>query len=396
MRACVWFSLFAVLAALAFAACSNDEGSGDDSSAEDDSAVDDDHADDDATDDDADDDDAAPSFDRERFDRLLDQAGGLEFFDIEPVTEKPAYNGYTRFTFSKDDMRCFDGTAAAVDISPGDPERVMFYMEGGGASWPGYSLAYQIEYLMDIGYKNRHPENPLRDWTFVYVPYCDNSIHAGDGEYQQGKRTVYHHGMRHTAASAALTARLFPNAKKVLVTGASAGGFGTYIAWPMIKYVYPNAKTYVLSDSGVGFWDPAQPETWETIRTSWNLHIPAECTRCDGPVMTWLYDLYLEIDPELRIGMFSAWHDAIISGWFLKMNKYAFEGLIRSVTDDIDEYHPDRFARFFIAGDSHTCYEFLLPEGANYAVDGVTLYQWIDRLVNDDPAWDERMEEPGL
>ncbi|MCL4235925.1 MAG: hypothetical protein KJ042_15550, partial [Deltaproteobacteria bacterium] len=386
-----WCLLVAIVAGI-FAGCAGDDESGD--SAEIDDGDDDaSPSDDDAADDDASGDDAGgvkPKFDQERFDRLLDQAGGKEFFDFEPVKEKPAYNGYTRFTFSKDDMRCYDGTAAAVDISPGDPERVMFFMEGGGASWPGYNLAFQIEFLLDIGFKNRHAENPLRDWTIVYVPYCDNSIHAGDGEYPVGNRTVYHHGMRHTAASAALTARLFPNAKKVLVTGSSAGGFGTYIAWPMIKYVYPNAKTYVLPDSGVGFWDPSQPETWETIRTSWNLHIPEECTRCDGPIMTWLYDLYLEIDPQLRIGMFTAWHDGIISGWFLKMNKYAFEGLLRGVTDEIDASHPDRFNRFFIAGDSHTCYELLLPGGANYAVDGVSLYQWIDRLVNDDPAWDER------
>ncbi len=342
-----------------------------------------------------DDNDTTPAFDRELADRINEEMGFLPYLDIKPVRSEPGRNGYTVYYYSTDDLECYYGGEANVAVSYGGSDNVMFFMEGGGASWPGYSFAVSLDFLGDLGYRNRRPENPLRDWNFVYVPYCDNSIHAGDADDLENGREVHHRGLRHTAAAAALAGRLFPNAQKVLITGASAGGFGTYEAWPIVKSQFMDAQTYIMSDSGVGFFNPERLDTWTTIKQAWNLHIPSQCTRCSGPVLTYLYELMMRIDPQVKIGMFSSWHDFIISRMFLQMNKDAFAALLGEVTDQIKADFPDRFARFIISGATHTCYQIPFvgpPAGANYAVDGVSLYEWIDQLVNDEPYWTDHLQ----
>jgi hypothetical protein len=328
----------------------------------------------------------------DRAEQIFEELGFLSYLDIEPVRSEPAINGYTRYYFSTDDIQCYWGGEANVAVSRGTSNNVMFFMEGGGASWPGYSFAVQLDYLPDMGFKNRDPQNPLRDWNFVYVPYCDNSIHSGDADTIEFGRTVHHQGLRHTAAAAALARKLFPHPDKVLVTGSSAGGFGTYIAWPIVKSQYMDVDTYILDDSGDGFWDPGKPDDWETIKAAWNLHFPVECERCKGTIQTFIFELWMDIDPQLRVGMFSSWHDFIISRMFLRMDSEVFGDILNNVTSQIAYDYPGRFGRFIIRGSTHTCYEFILPGGANYPVDGVSLYEWIGQLVNDSPAWRSHIE----
>ena len=329
---------------------------------------------------------------REKLLQMLKEMGFDPFLDVKYTRTEPGFNGYTNYYFSLDDCRCYNGKEAHVSVSPGTSNNVMLFMEGGGASWPGGGFAVSIDYPFDISYKNRDPENPLRDWHFVYVPYCDNSIHTGNNTIMRNGKLRYHWGMRHTAAAVALIKELFPNPDKILVTGASAGGFGTYLGWGMIKYAFFDTDTYILSDSGVGFWNPEEVETWEAIKKAWALNIPSECTKCKGTMQTFLYELYLKYDPQLRVGMFTAYQDAIISGWFLKMDPIVFEDTLMAITDEIKQSEPKRLNRFFIQGRSHTAYEFLLREGASYSVDGTSLYDWIGQLVYDDPAWSDKLE----
>jgi hypothetical protein len=333
-----------------------------------------------------------PAFNTALAEQIFAELGFLPYLDIKPVSSEPSYNGYTVYTFSTSDIQCYHGGPANVAVSYGASDDVMFFMEGGGASWPGYSLDIDVDALFDLGYRNRDAVNPLRDWNFVYVPYCDDSIHTGDADDIEGGEEVHHRGLRQTAAAAALAGRLFPNAQRVLVTGASAGGFGTYEGWPIVKSQFMNARTYILSDSGVGFWNPSKPGTWATIKKAWNLHVPTECAQCSGTILTYLYELWMAIDPQLKVGMFSSWHDFVISRLFLQMDKDAFAELLRDVTDEVKADYPDRFARFLISGNSHTCYEPLLPGGPNYAVDGVSLYDWIGQLVYDETDWVDHLQ----
>jgi hypothetical protein len=243
-----------------------------------------------------------------------------------------------------------------------------------------------------MGFKSRAPENPLKDWTFVYVPYCDASIHSGDHRLEYDGAMRWHDGVRQVAAAVGLAKRLFPDPEKLLVAGSSAGGFGTFMAWGIAKSQYRDAPTYVMNDSGVGFWNPERPEVWDVIRAAWNVRFPPQCVKCQGSMALYLYELYQDLDPQVRIGLFTSYRDFLITGWFLDIDPALFEELLLRLTGDLRAAHPDRFARFFIQGDTHTCYEFMLPGGPLYSVRGTSLYEWIGQLVNDDPAWGDVLE----
>lgn len=381
------FPIFLLLLSCLFlVSCDRD----DDSSSDDKDADDDDN--DDNNDNDNDNDTEQGGLQREKLEALFEELGFLPYLEINPIRRKDALNGYKRYFFDTTDIKCYNGSAASVAVSYGSGKNVMFFMESGGASWPGYSLALEVDILFDIGYRNRYPLNPLRDWHFVYVPYCDNSVHLGDSEAMENGKLVYHHGLRHTAAAVALMKKLFPNPDKILVSGASAGGFGTFMAWAIVKSQYMDTDTYVLGDSGVGFFNPDEPETWESIQKAWNVHIPDDCEKCNGSVLTYIYEVFMKYDPQVHIGMFTSYYDGIISHLFLDMERDAFRSLLMKVTNEIKTDYPERFARYFIKGGSHTCYAPLLRGGPKYEVNGLSLYEWIDRLVNDDPAWDDVLE----
>lgn len=327
-----------------------------------------------------------------RLKNFLEQLGVAQYLDVRHTRTEPGKNNYTNYYYSLDDCRCFDGDEAHVSVSEGTSNKVMIFLEGGGARWPGGGFAVDLDMLMDISFKSRKEQNPLGDWHFVYVPYCDASIHSGDSVVEYDGQMRYHWGLRHTSAAVALTKQLFPDPEKILVAGSSAGGFGTFYGWAVTKYLFLETDTYILNDSGVGFWDPGQPETWQTIKSAWNLNIPEECVRCDGPILTYVYDLYFKYDDQVRIGMFTSYNDWIINRMFFQMDPADFESTLLTVTDDIHFENPSRFNRFFVTGNSHTSYEFLFPQGPEYQINGVSMYDWIDMLVNDDPAWPDLLE----
>ena len=355
---------------------------------DDDSGQMDDDDNDSGDDDDSGNDDRTP---REKLEDLFDEMDFQPYLEFEPIRTEELENGFTRYFYSTDDFRCYDGSEANVAVSPGTSNNVIFYMEGGGARWPGFPFGIEWDKPRRRGFMSDKDENPLRDWNVVYVPYCDNSVHAGDNEYEEAGWTVYHHGLRHTAAAAALASELFPEPDKVLVTGQSAGGFGTFAGWPVVKSLYMDADTYVLNDSGLGVWNPDRRDTFEAMTAAWNLPIPDDCERCqEGTVLTWAIELALEYDPQVRVGMFTFSRDLLISVLFLGMNPADFEALVLDVTGQIKAAYPDTYSRFFVEGTEHT--SSMLDGGPSYEVDGLSLYEWIGWLVNEDPRWDDVLE----
>ncbi len=224
------------------------------------------------------------------------------------------------------------------------------------------------------------------------VPHCDHSIHAGDNALMENSSMRYHHGLKQVGAVVTLMLDMFPNPEKILVAGSSAGGYGAYLGWALVKSLFMNVDTYIMNDSGTGFWNPDDPESWELIKELWNVRIPEECVKCRGTIQTYVYELYLEYDPQLRIGLFSSYRDWLISTWFLGMDQDRFVETLLDVTGEIHSEYPSRFKCFFVQGDTYTTYEFLLPGGPHRAILGTTLYDCIGQLVNDVPAWADLLE----
>jgi hypothetical protein len=99
----------------------------------------------------------------------------------------------------------------------------------------------------------------------VYLSYCDGSVWTGnnvveDPYFPGGIRL--HYGVRNLTAGLDLARDLHPEAKKVLLGGLSAGGYGVsagFAPW-VYRFVFPpSAKLYVLNDAGPAVSNMAAP-----------------------------------------------------------------------------------------------------------------------------------------
>ncbi|HEX7669767.1 MAG TPA: pectin acetylesterase-family hydrolase [Polyangiaceae bacterium] len=135
------------------------------------------------------------------------------------------------------DSSCRDGSTAGVAVSLNSAsDKLMIYLEGGGACFDsitcagnpanvGKQKAEQTAGLFD----RSNAQNPVKDWNYVYIPYCTGDIHAGtneNGSIDGLPGTQKFVGRRNMEAYLQRIVPTFSKASQVLLTGISAGGFG--------------------------------------------------------------------------------------------------------------------------------------------------------------------------
>lgn len=315
----------------------------------------------------------------------LDKYMGIKYARHEPNWNDPFWEMYY---YDPDDCKCILGSEYLVATSRVRRSKdVVFYLEGGGACWPGKDDCIK-EVSPDEVLDGRRII-PLRNWNHIFVPYCDGSVHMGDNAVDRdgdGKPDYWHWGFKTTSAAVSLMKELYPNPERILIAGKSAGGYGTIIATMVIRLQFPRSRLYVLNNAGPGLRKPGDSDTWEKIEKTWNIKqfFPADCEKCDDQLI-YLYDWMLQRDNKLKIGLVTSYKDQTISDSFLRMNPEDFKNLLINTTDSIRERHPDTFKRFFIRGNIHG-----VPN--SYQVNGVSLGNWLKYLVNDNEKWVDVLE----
>ena len=230
-------------------------------------------------------------------------------------TEATAAQGVTwEKVAGTDECECSDGTGFHYWLHEGDPTKVAFVLEGGGACFsagtcgpengtskrnlesdladePGYvhsdgTPTPATDGLVDVA----NPDNPLAGYSVVYVPYCTGDLHLGDATRDYGGGVVVEHKGRHNATTALEgMAREFPDAEEVVVLGFSAGSAGAPLYGGLAHDLLPDADITVIADaSGAyppdeavtsavgGLWGifdslPAWPESAGQPPTAWSL-----------------------------------------------------------------------------------------------------------------------------
>lgn len=183
----------------------------------------------------------------------------------EPALE--ARDGvWTYFEFP--DTHCRDGSAAGVSLRKNEKSsKLLIYLEGGLYCLDGLSclvnpvnvdnpLFNSPRREITTGIFDRdNPDNPVRDWNIVYVPYCTGDGHAGVNE--QPVRIPGVLGAQRFVGQLNLQKFLrrlvptFPNASDVLLTGISAGGFGVMHSASLVQDSFPHVKVKFVNDSGI-------------------------------------------------------------------------------------------------------------------------------------------------
>jgi hypothetical protein len=320
----------------------------------------------------------------------------------DAVSHIGAWDGYL---FTADEYQCvLGGHYGLLSHAGTEPDKTVFWLQPGQECWPDHPNCSQSIYSdaeafagitaaadgSPLGPVSADPDNPVAGWNFVYVPTCDGSFHFGDAaaDYDEdGLPDHLHNGLRQTSAAVSLMKQLFPNSRKILIAGSSNGGYGTFGATPVVRLAFPDAQLYVLNDSGPGLFRPEEPALWPVLIKTWNLSsmLPSNCPQCQKQLI-YLFDWMLDYDPKLKIGMYSSYRDAVVSQ-VVGMSAAENEQLLWTTTTQIHQNHPDSFNRYFIEGDSHCIADFYNQ------VHGVTIWKWLDALVNDRPGWNDILEE---
>jgi hypothetical protein len=289
---------------------------------------------------------------------------------------------------------CLRGAPFNASVLDQGSDNLVIYMQGGGACVSILCRATTMATprgvpqlgVLDV----TDTDNPVASWNIVYVPYCDGSVFGGDKDFTDPNDTQgvrHHHGLRNFSAALDLATGNFPHPKKVLVTGSSAGGWGTVYHRALVRHVYPDAELSVFDDSGIGFSVNSSYviNEWGSTR-----YQPPSCDACQIDAnMSPFVKYVLEHDPGMVVGDFSAWGDSVIMQFTFNTDATAFRNLLQSETDIPATAFPDRYKRFFINGSQHTS---LLAGFHSTKIGDVSVAQWLGMMIARDPGWVETLQ----
>jgi hypothetical protein len=189
----------------------------------------------------------------------------------------PTFSFWTRQGTSKNLVVYFDGGGACFDdiscsfpIAPGVPPELQFFLP---AIPPGATPAN-----FHGMFKFDQAANPVKDWSFVYVPYCTGDLHLGSATKLYSNMNpaiplpafpIQHRGFDNFMVVLDWIRNNVAGPKNILVAGSSAGGYGASASFPWVKESFPSAHMYVIADASQGVttdtWDISTPG-----RNSWN------------------------------------------------------------------------------------------------------------------------------
>jgi len=274
------------------------------------------------------------------------------------LTNLPKGEDYLGWTWiATPGSMCRDGSPAGYFYRLGTAPELMIYLNGGGACADKFFCSLNpanvhqdlpIEYLIggapnlvvgpnavrqvapDEGIFKIDPRNPVAHWNMVYVPYCTGDIHAGvnkDVEVKDVAGKQQFVGYTNFGLFLESFGPAFAHAGKVLLTGSSAGGFGTLINYDRTQAFFDNygIKVVAISDSGVPMRDaymaPCLQKRW---RDYWGINqvLPKDCSECfhaDGGGLVEGLGSYLfkyKYADRMLGGFISSLEDGIIRGFY--------------------------------------------------------------------------------
>jgi hypothetical protein len=303
--------------------------------------------------------------------------------------------------------RCANGSETGIGANlTKRSKKALVFMMGGGACWDatscGFGLAANLDgysegkFKSEIGrygstgvFDRADAENPFKDYSFFFVPYCTGDVHAGDKVSVYGGKTYYHHGYVNMTYN---FGRIVPTLKGAgvdyaVISGSSAGGFGAL--WNFARFqdaLGDSVHVDVVDDGGPPLRPTYMPTSLqESWNTAWGLDttVPAGCTKCtakDGyyNAVEFLTAKY----PGHRASLISSYQDSVIRGYFGISGPKMEEGL-KDFADAVLPSAPD-WRVYYVTGSKHV---FLGEKLSSIVSGGVKLSDFLSKQVNQDASW---------
>jgi len=300
-----------------------------------------------------------------------------------------------------DDAFCANGVPTGLGINPGSSDLVLIYMMGGGICWD-YETCYanpiaenistgvdanQLVELQDIlsqgPFDRTDTQNPFRDASLVYLPYCTGDLHVGSKVTSHGGIETHHAGYTNMGAYLHRLVPTFPNASKVLLAGSSAGGFGALLNWDRTQQMFGSVRVDMIDDAGQMLPNPYLSESLEqSFKSAWDMasNLPAGCVECQDDFSA-IYDFLAKKYPGQRGAMTTYVKDHVVSS-YLSLSQDEFkEGLSLLAPPFVDNANLNGFVVNDVG-------HILMIDGWDQTTaGGVSLRSWVTQMVTDDPGW---------
>ncbi|MCH1597193.1 MAG: pectin acetylesterase-family hydrolase [Pseudomonadales bacterium] len=297
---------------------------------------------------------------------------------------------------------CSDGSPYSFFVRQGDPNKLLVYFQGGGACWfrqncdPQMSPSYSIQVgnidRANFGIFNLdNPDNPFKDHTTVFAPYCTADVHMGASdtvyppvEEGQTDLVIRHQGRANVEAVLQWTYEHVPSPQSIFVTGSSAGAIPSPLYTALIADHYVNARIAQLGDGAGGYRrtnnDSRPDEQWGTFE-----FITQEQGFANLRPETMTYEsLYIaaaQAHPDITFAEYDAAEDAVQKR-FLSMSGQKDVALQQAIEANHADIRREvgNFSSYIAGGDSHTILG--RPEFYTLASNGVAIRDWVAALAN--------------
>ena len=234
-----------------------------------------------------------------------------------------------------------------------------------------------------------NPQNPVRDWSMLFVPYCTGDVHSGSNTAHYtfpdtGKPfTIEHRGWDNMQVILPWLNANVPQPSRLLVSGSSAGAYGAATHFTALRELYPKARAVYVGDSGQGVTTP----DFERVRNkNWNYTLPTAVfgpNAQDTPDREVVAKLAAHF-PKDRFAQFTTIHDATQTAFYAQMgpagqacnawtNKMLSELASRQVVPN--------FRAYVAQGDTHTILR--APLFYSEQSGGMPFTTWLRSLLED-------------
>lgn len=166
---------------------------------------------------------------------------------------------------------CSQGTPYSFWVKEGDPTKLVVILGGGGACWTGENCALHGKpfYNPFAGlekdpskfggvFDTDNPENPLADYTAVYLPTANGDVFLGDsvttydvpamGGHPAGRINILHKGYDNAASAVDWMFKTYRDPQTVAVMGWSAGAIASPLYTHIVAQHYPDACVTHFAD----------------------------------------------------------------------------------------------------------------------------------------------------
>lgn len=302
--------------------------------------------------------------------------------------------------------QCWDGSPWHFWYRAGAADKLAIWFEGGGACWNAALCDVQGRATFDQRavsdpqkssrrlptsglFDTARANNPLRDYTVVYLPYCTGDVHVGRRtvEYvrKDGTRFSFaHRGANNTLAALDWLKERAVDPSVVFVSGESAGAIGAAYWALEIGDRYPRAQLIALGDAAGGYRSlgvNGALKQWGTLDALPD--VPAYANR-DRVFFETFYVAAAQRHPTARLGQVNYADDAE-QRTFMKLLGTPVDKLTKPLTCNMNEVRIDapQFHSYIYPGDRHV----ILSTNAVYAIrcNGQSLVDWVTDLIDGTP-----------